>query len=1400
MTNEEAQVTLRVNSSQARQDFEELEKKAEHLRGALAAAFRSGDARSIREVNQELQRTERQMTNMRTNAANIRAAMERLDQSTPKQLKKVIADINRELNSGRVQRGSREWDEYTRSIRRAREQLQSLQAEQRATEGMFTRLNRRFNDWGASLAASAAAFAGVVMGGKEAVQAYADMEAEEANVSKYSGLAREQVAALNEEFKAMDTRTSREQLNRLAQEAGRLGKTSQEDVLGYVRAADKINVALDDLGEGATLTLSKLTGIFGIEAEYGTEEALLRTGSVVNDLSQNCSAAAPYLVEFASRLGGVAAQSHMAVDQVLSFAAVLDTQNLNVEASATVMTQLITDMYKQPAKVAKAAGMDVKEFANLVKTDMNGALIALFEQLNKQGGMESLAKIFTDMGTDGARAQPVLAALAGHVEELKNQQLAANQAFKDGTSINNEFAVQNNTVQAQLDKAKKKFHEVAVELGEKLLPVMKYAVSGSSMLLRVMSTLVSFFLKYKTVILATVAAVAAYRAGLILTTLEKKAYYMWTKRSTEATLLETIGIKAQSVLMTGYRGGLLLVNAAKALFTGNVLKAGAAMRAFNLVVRLNPLGLLLSVISAVVVALGLLDDKEDESIQKLKEAKRRTDEFRNSISNLGEKTTQYAANEIRNLDNLYTAATNHYKSMDKRIEAVKELQRQYPAYFGNMTTEAILAGQAYDKYVALAKSIRDVARARAAQDQITENEKTRLGLEMDSEDAADQLIELEKQYDRLLKLESKYSTANRKGLKGAANNLRAVKKQLGETIAKMDELDNKRASNSDKIRDINSTNDRLAKKYSEVDTSKFDKLSTDIPLASVPSPEGNKDKPSTAEARLEAENRAKEILAAQEEAIKEAADFEQTVNTMSWSAGFKNYEEFVNRRSEIDRDAVVKRMALLEKTGLTETEAYKSLAKQREKIVAEGEKKATAASLHEIERRRKEAEQDAVKDFNNPESDAYQDKALLNTRLLDLDVEYLTSRRDLYEQGSEEWVAANDELLDRLAKDQADKQKQLSDNYLRIRKDYLESDADREKMELAVLDQVHAAGLLSEEEYQKAIQAIKDKYRDKNKEDASKVSSEYGDLIKNLYTSFSDLFKNAGKGGQDFWDSLASAAQGAYAVISSVLSSFSAYSDASRDLELAKVEKRYDREIQAAGNNEKKKEELEKRKEAETAKIKKKYNDRSMKMQMAQALAQTAMAAISAYASALAIGPAGLVLAPIAAAMAVAAGMMQVATIKKQHDAQQEGYYDGGFTRRDPDSRREVGVVHANEFVANSRAVANPSIAPVLRLIDYAQRNNTVASLTAEDVSEALGLGVRVSARGMAARHGGASSQPDSAAPSQPDVMSAATVATLSQLNRRLEEGIPAYVVMDGEQGLYKKLDRYKKLIEKPAR
>ena len=65
-----------------------------------------------------------------------------------------------------------------------------------------------------------------------------------ADTMKYTGQTKEEVLDMNEHFKTIDTRTSREQLNELAGAAGRLGITSKAAIEEFVDAADKITVSL----------------------------------------------------------------------------------------------------------------------------------------------------------------------------------------------------------------------------------------------------------------------------------------------------------------------------------------------------------------------------------------------------------------------------------------------------------------------------------------------------------------------------------------------------------------------------------------------------------------------------------------------------------------------------------------------------------------------------------------------------------------------------------------------------------------------------------------------------------------------------------------------------------------------------------------------------------------------------------------------------------------------------------------------------------------------------------------------------------------------------------------------------------------------------------------------------
>ena len=1414
MTNQEANVTLKVNSKEAQQKLEQLEAKAIQLRTKFADAFRRGDTRAITDINKQLQKVNKEMDNMRTNAANIRAAMVRLDKATPRELQRTIKLINNELNSGRVQRGTKEWEQYVAQLKKAQVELKKVKAQMSIDDrrSVFGKIKDSINDWGATAAAAMGAFAGVVMSGKAAVKAYADMEGEMANVRKYTGMTAQEVEQLNEAFKSMDTRTSREDLNKLAQEAGRLGKTSVEDVLGFVKAADQINVALNDLGEGATLILSKLTGIFGDEQRYGTEQSLLKVGSVINELSQNCSASAPYLAEFSSRLGGIAAQSNMTISQVMAFAAVLDTQNLAVEASSTSVGQLITKIYQEPAKIAKAAGLDVKEFSALVKSDMNGALIALFEHLNKFGGMENLASVFDAMGTDGARAIPVLAALTGHVEELKQQQINAATAFEEGLSVTREFNVQNNTVQAQLDKAKKGFTEMAVALGEKLLPVMQYCISGTSLLMRTISVLVDFVIKYKKVIVVTTAAILIYNAVMHASAIATKLQVTWTNLLTLAqTKLAGVG-KTLKLLYAA------LANAVQ-YFT-NGLQVNYAMqlrwrKALDAMTKGSWVGIILSIASAIYLW-ATRTKQATTAMEHLNDIKR--------------KAQEQAQDEITRLKLLHKIATDETAALDERRKAIDELNRIVPKYNGNLdaTTGKYRENiKALNDYIATLVRMYEIE---GAKEKLSDFGKTLADYKYQLTIAKKNLAtaELEEMY-RLGKLGMDASDSPDSWA------IRTYKLQVKD-------LENK-------IKQTESSMQTLINSYGADTLIQNTGVSTgdDGPDSGGDNGGGGGETPDLTD---EDKERKKALEALKKDLQEREALYmqEQATNLALYITGQRNYQDYCDNRAKAEQEYTDDVIAIHQKHNTIDIQAYSQALLNKQNLLQKQLEQQRRLSLQQLEQQKKDAQQAATLAFYDPNGELYQNEEALNQRLLDADYEYLQGKLRLYKDGSDEYLATQREINDLLYKEQLEQQKRLQ----KAIEDYQKLNGNtglavRYQAELDALDLLHDKKLISEEEYLQAVERLRAKYRDidmgatmqqynkmfgnlinilgdkgtnisgqitdwlngLSEEERKAISDGFemgfnnviGCVMLNGFTAISSAIDAFNEKDDKTWkDKIAMIGQLAVSaanIIGGVMQTFSNYWATTRDIEVAKAEKRYDAEIKAAGNNSKKVQKLEKEKEEQISKIKNKYNNRAMKMEVAQAIAQTAANALGAYGAMVKIPVVGPALAAAAAAAAIAAGAIQIATIKKQHEAEAAGYYEGGYTSKDSNNRRAVGVVHANEFVANHKAVANPAIAPVLNLIDQAQRNNTVGSLTTADVQRAIGNSFGVGAGG-----GTSAPQNDQIAASLALISAgySQTGAIMTKLTDKIEAGIEAYVIMDGERGFDKTYTRYKRLMEAPKR
>lgn len=199
-------------------------------------------------------------------------------------------------------------------------------------------------------------------------------------------------------------------------------------------------------------------------------------------------------------------------------------------------------------------------------------------------------------------------------------------------------------------------------------------------------------------------------------------------------------------------------------------------------------------------------------------------------------------------------------------------------------------------------------------------------------------------------------------------------------------------------------------------------------------------------------------------------------------------------------------------------------------------------------------------------------------------------------------------------------------------------------------------------------------------------------------------------------------------------------------------------------------------------------------MQIIQAVAQTATNAINAYGSAAAVPVIGYILAPIAAGMAVAAGMLQIATIKKQQQAREaQGYQSGGFT---PSGKADevAGVVHKGEWVASQALVNNPRTRPLLEALDYAQRTNTIGSITAADVSRTITAPAVLAAQPSAAPTVVNNTTVVPESQNVIDVLSTLD-STLSTLRQRLNEPFVTVNTVSGDYGMQKAQDDYDKLM-----
>jgi TP901 family phage tail tape measure protein len=1349
-------VELIVNSEQARKKLDELNQKLTQMKAKREQALERGNSKAIQAYAREMKKLETQIQKTESKATAMSRTLGNLDKSTPNKLQQTITILNNELNSGRVLRGSNEWQVLTKALKEAKMELKRVNSELKVAQQipMIDKIANWGDKW-AGVAVNVQAFVQALTGMKNVINqttsAFAQMEEAEAQVRKYTGLSAEDVSQLNESLKAMDTRTSREQLNALAGDAGRLGITSKEQILDFVEAADQINVALgDDLGEGAVTNVGKLAMLFGEDQRLGLKGAMLATASVINELSQNSSASASYIEDFTARLAGVGKQAGLTQAQIMAYSAVLDANMQQDETSATALSQLITKMYQEPAKFAALAAKDVKEFSRMLKEDANGAVMAFLSSMRAQGGFEKLAPMFEKMGLDGTRATAVLSTMADKLGDIGRMQQLANDAYADATSIGREFSVQNNTVQAQLEKARKRMNDLSVELGEKLMPVATGMARVTSTGIRLLSELITFVSKNATSIATLTAAIVAYNVAANAATIA-------TKAKAAAIVVANTVAKAYHATVNALHAATLLLQLGLAKLQGNWARQSSLMLDVKKAGAAVAMGWGVLAAAAVALAVGIW-----HAVKRMRELSAEE----KALQDIRKHGAEAIVEEKNKLELLHQAAQNETLSLEVRNQAIRKLNSIVPKYNG-------MLDETTGKYRANEKALTDYCNAlqrkyelEGAQDKLREVGKKLADLYIEK-------AELEEEIKKMEKADKDLRNSYRGPMGGAGygNGLNPYEFQADRLRYRLKKV-------QEEIDAQNGINETIKKVYgNELQTVEAKREAAgDPPSSVVTGKAGSWTDPKTLEDKLKEER----------ERIESAANTRRAALIMMYEQGAVTKKEYDERMLDIDLQTLQKQRDIY-RQGSNEWNELNLRIAQTSLQVRQRE---AEYSLRDIERQEAEATEAAKRQL----LDGTMTEKQYQKRLDEIKLSHMRKRAAFYEQTGDTEKAKDtnaqadaEELRMQLErkKENLQKAKQMQEEFFKQSLD------EREQGELRLLDELVAAGVIAEERKEAFKAEIRKKY-DKLREDEQqendrkkgrKIENPLGeatgisaDLV-NVFKMLDSLQEKI-KDGQDKWQDYAAVAVASLAFVSSALSSVSQLFSAQQQEEEAAVTRRYDAEIKKVGESSTQGKKLEEQKQKELAKVKNKYRKKQMAMEVAQAVLSTAQAAINAYASASKVS---FLLGPIAAAMALAAGAVQIAAIKKQHAAEQ-GYYSGGFTGG-TDYRRRAGVVHEGEFVASHLAVRNPNVLPLLRLIDHAQRNNTIASLSASDVSRAIAAPVATAGNTAATAAAPALRVIDTASDETRDV--------LRRLNENLEAGIHASVSITGEDGFERQWNRY---------
>lgn len=345
--------------------------------------------------------------------------------------------------------------------------------------GMVTEVDGSFNRLRRSLFSIQGAIASLGIGEfvRRSIRSFAEFETGLVGVGKTTGMAGQELEELGKRIIALSKSTpvARNQLLDIAQAAGQLGISGNDNILKFTDTIAKMGVATDLVGDEAAVTMARILSITG-EAVQSVD----KLGSTLVFLGNASSATEAEIARMTIELAKATAQFNVSSANLAGLGTALKEfgQQPELARSSILRTFLTlksaTDEGGQKLRIlGKLAGQTGEQFAQGFGKDAFGAFMKFIEGLRgviEQGG--NAEKVLEALGLNGTEINAVLPLLAVRFDTLKQRVKEANEAYTENTALNKEAAVAFTTLDSKLTVLKNNVQDATRRIGAQLAPAL----------------------------------------------------------------------------------------------------------------------------------------------------------------------------------------------------------------------------------------------------------------------------------------------------------------------------------------------------------------------------------------------------------------------------------------------------------------------------------------------------------------------------------------------------------------------------------------------------------------------------------------------------------------------------------------------------------------------------------------------------------------------------------------------------------------------------------------------------------------------------------------------------------------------------------------------------------------